>query len=151
MTIHENIKNQIKEALRAQDTLRLEVLRGLQAAFSNELIAKKSSAPLLADADVLTLIKKAVKQRKDSIEQFERGGRKDLANKEKKELVILSEFLPASMSKDEIRKVVQKKMKEAGTVDKSKMGQFMGLIMKELKGKADGEDVKAVLDEVVRK
>lgn len=148
MTIHENIKNQIKDAMRAHEELRLEVLRGLQAAFSNELIAKKSSEVLLKDEDVLALIKKAVKQRKDSIEQFEKGGRKDLANKEKKELEILNKFLPATMSRADIKKIVNSKIKEAGTIDPKKMGQFMGMIMKELKGKAEGEDVKAVLDEI---
>lgn len=150
MKIHENIKEQIKDAMRAHDVLRLEVLRGLQAAFANELIAKKSSAPLLKDEDVLAIIKKGVKQRKDSIEQFEKGGRKDLATKEKKEMAVLNEFLPASMSRAEIKKIVEKKLKKEGPIDPKKMGQFMGGIMKELKGKAEGEDVKAMLDELTK-
>lgn len=149
-TMHQTIKNQIIDAMRAKDTLRLEVLRGLQALFSNELIAKKSSDVLLDDESALALIKRSVKQRKDSIEQFEKGGRSDLAEKEKAELKILEAFLPATMSRDEIRKIVEVKMKEAGTIDKAKLGQFIGMMMKELKGKADGADVKAVVEEMVK-
>jgi uncharacterized protein YqeY len=151
MSIHETIKDQIKEAMRAKDALRLEVLRGLQALFSNELIAKKSNDPFLKDEDALVLIKRAVKQRKDSIEQFEKGGREDLAQKERAELGMLETYLPATMSKDEIRKVVVAKLQEhGGNIEKSKSGQFVGQVMKELKGKADGADVKAVVDEIVR-
>ena len=84
--MHETIKKQIVEAMRSKDVLRLEVLRGLQALFLNELIAEKSSKPFLKDEDVLTIIKRSVKQRKDSIEQFEKGGRKDLVKKETAEL-----------------------------------------------------------------
>ncbi len=147
--MHQKIRDQIIEAMRDRDSLRLEVLRGLQALFSNELIAQKSSAPLLKDADVMAIIKKSVKQRKDSIEQFEKGGRKDLVKKEKAEMTILEEFLPAAMSRADIKKVVQKKIKELGK-DKAKGGQFMGMIMKELKGQADGGDVKAVIDELTK-
>ncbi len=147
--IHENIKNQIKDAMRAKDSIRLEVLRGLQALFSNELISKGVNDTLLKDDDVLTLIKRSVKQRKDSIEQFEKGGRNDLAKKEKAELKILEEFLPATMSKKEIEKIVKEKIKKEGKIDKAKSGQFIGMIMKELKGKADGADVKTVVDEIV--
>jgi uncharacterized protein YqeY len=148
-TMHERIKDQIKEAMRAHDALRLEVLRGLQALFSNELIAKKSSDPLLKDPDTLAIIKRSVKQRKDSIEQFEKGGRNDLAKKEKAELKILEEFLPETMSQEEIQKAVQAKIKTAGPIDKTKSGQFIGMMIKELKGRADGADIKAVVDRLL--
>ena len=156
MTLHENIKKQIVDAMRARDSLRLEVLRGLQALFSNELIAKKSTDIFLKDEDVHTLIKRSVKQRKDSIEQFEKGGRADLVEKEKKELKILEEFLPSTMSKSDIQKIVEKKLdeeknKNGGTFDKKKVGQFLGILMKELKGKADGGDVKMVVDEILNR
>ena len=156
MTLHENIKKQIVDAMRARDSLRLEVLRGLQALFSNELIAKKSTDIFLKDEDVHTLIKRSVKQRKDSIEQFEKGGRADLVEKEKRELKILEEFLPSTMSKSDIQKIVEKKLdeeknKNGGTFDKKKVGQFLGILMKELKGKADGGDVKMVVDEILNR
>lgn len=148
--MHETIKNQIKDAMRAHDALKLEVLRGLQALFTNELIAKKSSAPELKDEDVLTIIKRSVKQRKDSIEQFEAGGRKDLAKKEKAELVILEAYLPATMSHADIKKLVLAKIKTEGPLDPKKSGQFVGMMIKELKGKAEGGDIKAVVDEMLK-
>ena len=150
MTIHETIKKQIVDAMRAKDSMTLETLRGLTSLFSYELIAKKSSAPLIDDESALTLIKRSVKQRKDSIEQFEKGGRKDLVKKEKAELTILEKFLPETMSKADIKKVVEAKINKDGMPDKAKMGQFMGGIMKELKGKADGADVKEVVEGIVR-
>ncbi|HEY4503981.1 MAG TPA: GatB/YqeY domain-containing protein [Candidatus Paceibacterota bacterium] len=167
--IHQTIKDQIKTAMRAHDTIRLEVLRGLQALFLNELIAKKSLNSLVKDSDALMIIKKSVKQRKDSIEQFEKGDRKDLVKKEKAELKILEEFMPEMMSKEEIKKIVEKKIeKELGkeviggkkvgkdgdgqrkTIDPKKAGQFIGTLMKELKDKADGALVKAVVDEMIK-
>lgn len=149
--IHKEIKSQIIESMRAKDTLRLETLRGLQASFSNELIAKKSNEQFLKDEDVLIIIKRAVKQRKDSIEQFEKGGRKDLAKKEKDELNILESFLPQMMSEEEIKKVVKAKLENSGSIDKAKQGQFIGMIIKELKGKADGSDVKKIVDDILNR
>ncbi len=151
MSLHSDIKNQIKDAMRAKDTLRLEVLRGLSAAFTNELINKKSNAPELSDEDTLAVIKRAVKQRKDSIDQFIKGGRPELADSEKAELAILETYLPQTMSKNDIRKVAEaKKAEMGGTLDKAKLGQFMGAVMKELKGKADGADVKEVVEGMVK-
>jgi uncharacterized protein YqeY len=153
--IHEQIKNQIKDAMRAKDAVRLEVLRGLSALFSNELIAKQvkgdvpTTVTLLADEDVLVLIRRSVKQRKDSIEQFEKGGRPELAEKERSELVILESFLPQQMSKEEVQKFVESKI-VGQTIDKTKLGQFIGQIMKDLKGKADGALVKTVVENLLK-
>jgi uncharacterized protein YqeY len=148
--IHENIKEQIKDAMRAKEALRLEVLRSLTALFSNELIAKKSSEPLLKDEDVLVIIKRSVKQRKDSIDQFEKGGRNDLAEKEKAELKILEAFLPSTMSLVDIKKLVEAKIKATGPLDPKKSGQFVGMMIKELKGKAEGSDIKTIVDEILK-
>ena len=134
------------DALRAKEALKLEVLRGLLASFGNELIAKKSPATLLKDEDVLAILKRAVKQRKDSIEQFEKADRRDLAEPEKVELVILESYLPTLMSRDQIEAIAKLKMSEMGVTSKAEAGKFTGMLMKELKGKADGGDVKAVVD-----
>ncbi len=150
ITLHKEIKNQIIDAMRAKDTLTLETLRGLTSLFSYELIAKKSSEPFIGDESALVLIKKAVKQRKDSIDQFEKGGRRDLVKKEKSELAILEKFLPETMSKADIKKHVEAKIKKEGKPDAKKMGAFMGAIMKELKGKADGTDVKEVVEGLIK-
>jgi len=146
--MHNKIKNDIKDAMRAKDSIRLETLRGLSATFINELV-KKAGATSLSDEEVIAVIRRAVKQRKDSIEQFEKGDRKDLADKEKAELAILESYLPKLMSQDEINKFVQGKIAGGMTLDKAKIGQFVGAIMKELKGKADGADVKAVIEKLV--
>ena len=147
MSIHQNIKDEVKVAMKAKDALKLNVLRGLMSSFTNEALAKKQKPDEdLSDEDALAVISKAVKQRKDSIEQFEKGGRADLAESEKAELAILETYLPTQMTREEIENYVKAKITEAGNVDKSKAGQFMGLIMKDLKGKADGMVVKEVID-----
>lgn len=147
MSLHTKIKSEIKEAMLAKNTEKLEVVRGLVAAFMNELVAKsKKPQDELTDDESLAVIRRAVKQRKDSIEQFKAGGRNDLVENEKKELQILEIYLPEMMSKEEIEKIVKEKKTSLGINDKAKMGQFMGVIMKELKGKADGGDVKEVVE-----
>jgi len=143
--MHDKIKNDIKDAMRAHEALRLDTLRGLSAAFTNELV-KKAGATSLSDDETIAVIRRATKQRKDSIEQFEKGGRKDLADKEKAELAILESYLPKLMSREEVEKFVKGKIAGGAVLDKAKIGQFTGMIMKELKGKADGADVKAVIE-----
>jgi uncharacterized protein YqeY len=149
--IHETIKKQLVEAMRAHDEVRLTTLRSLIALFANELIAKKSAAEFIDDVSASALIKRSVNQHKDSIEQFEKGGRKDLVKNEKAELAILEEFLPETMSKADIEKIVKAKIKAEGLPDVKKVGQFIGGLMKELKGKADGADVKVVVDKLLTK
>jgi hypothetical protein len=150
MSIHQTIKDGIKDAMIKKDTVRLTTLRSLQAAFTNEMIAKKIEGADMPDENALDVIRRQVKQRKDSIEQFTKGGRLDLVKNEEDELKILEVFLPQMMSKDEVKKIVEAKIAEAGSVDKSKLGQFMGSIMKDLKGKADGVLVKEVIEELVK-
>ncbi len=150
MTIHKQIKDSIKEAMVAKDTLKLTTLRGVQAAIMNEMVAKKSTAEEMSDEDTLAIIRKLVKQRKDSIEQFTKGNRMDLVESEKSEMEILEKYLPQMMSREDVKKVVEQKIAEAGAVDKTKMGQFMGSIMKDLKGKADGMVVKEVIEELIK-
>ena len=145
--MQDKIREQIKQAMLARDAVRLSVLRGVLTAFTNELVAKgKKPQDTLADEDCVNIIRRLSKQRKDSIEQFEKGGRADLAESEKTELAILEEYLPKMMSKEEIKKVVEAKKAELGISDKTKIGMFTGAIMKELKGKADGADVKEIID-----
>ena len=151
MTIHEKIKEDLKESMFARDEFRTTVLRGIIAAFTNEILAKKGSKPILDDESALTIIKRLSKQRKDSIEQFTKGNRPDLAKNEARELALLEGYLPKSMSRDEIKKIAEKKIKKDGKPEKAKIGQFMGALMKELKCQADVADVKAVIDELLTK
>lgn len=146
MSLQNDIRSQIKDAMIQKDETRLLVLRSLVTSFTNELVAKKRKPDEeLSDEDALAVIGRAVKQRKDSIKQFEKGGRGDLADGEKKELVILETFLPPQMSRDEIEHYVRQKKEELNPAA-DKKNQLMGMIMKDLKGKADGNEVKAVID-----
>lgn len=145
--LHEQLKNEIKDAMIAKDLVRLQALRNLVTAFMNELVAKgKKPQDFLTDEEVLVVIGKLAKQRKDSIEQFKKGGREDLVEGEQKELEILEKYLPKMMEREEVLKFAQEKKKELAIEDVSKKGILMSNIMKDLKGKADGSLVKEVVD-----
>ena len=134
-------------ALLSKDSVRLSVLRGLMASFTNELVAtKRKPQEELPDEEVIAVIRRSVKQRKDSIDQFRKGGREDLAAAEESELKILETFLPRMMSKEEVKKKAIEVKERLGIADKSKIGQLIGATMKELKGMADGADVKEVIE-----
>jgi uncharacterized protein YqeY len=152
MNLHQTIKEQIKDALRAKDTVRLDTLRSLNAAAQNEMMSANLSGEFLTDDKMLTLIKRSVKQHKDSIEQFEKGGRDDLVTKEKAELKILDSFMPAMMSYEEVKVVVHTRvetLKAQPGFDPKSAGKIIGILMKELAGKADGTLVKKALDEIL--
>ncbi|HEY4505591.1 MAG TPA: GatB/YqeY domain-containing protein [Candidatus Paceibacterota bacterium] len=150
MSLQTQIKEEIKATMIAKNTVKLGVVRGLVAAFTNELVAtKRMPTDELTDEEVSNVIRRAVKQRKDSIEQFEKGGRPELAESEKAELAVLEKYLPAQMSREEVMAVAKAKMAELGVIDKSKAGMLMGTLMKELKGKVDGDTVKSVVDELL--
>jgi len=149
MTLHENIKNQIKEAMKAGDKIRLEVMRGLVTAFTNELVATgHTPQEMLSDEQALAVVTRLAKQRKDSIEQFTKGGRIDLVEEETRQLNILSEYLPKLMERSEVEEFVKSKVSELGAIDPSKKGMFMATLMKDLKGKADGAMVKEIVDQL---
>ncbi|TSC57265.1 MAG: hypothetical protein Greene041679_362 [Parcubacteria group bacterium Greene0416_79] len=144
-----DIDELIPEAMRAKDTVRLTVLRSLKAAFVNESIAlKKTGGEPLTDAEALAVIRRLGKQRKDSIEQFRKGSREELAKAEEAELAVLDAFLPTQLSEEEIRKIAQVKKETLGISDKTKIGQLIGAVMKETKGCADGALVKKVVEGV---
>lgn len=150
MTIHETLKKLIPDAMRAHDAVKLQTLRSLVTQMVNEVVAKKRKPDeFLTDEEALAVLKRAANQRKDSIEQFINGGRPELAEPEKLELVIIETFLPTLMSRDEIEVIAKVKMTELGITSKADAGKFTGALMKELKGKADGGDVKAVVDNLL--
>jgi len=146
---HQELKDGIKEAMKARDAVRLSVLRGLSAAATNEVVSKgRKPDEILNDDELLTVVMRAAKQRKDSIEQFTQGGRADLAEGEKAELAVLETLLPAQMSRDEVLQAVKTKAAEMGISDKAAANKLMGALMKDLKGKADGNVVKEVVSTV---
>lgn len=150
MTLHETLKKSIPDAMRARDQVKLATLRSLITAMTNEAVAKGMGPDaFLSDEDALVVLKRASNQRKDSIEQFEKGGRPELAEPEKAELAIVESYLPAMMPKEEVEAFVKAKLAELGISAKAEAGKATGLLMKELKGKADGGDVKAVVDSLL--
>lgn len=150
MTIHETLKAEIPVAMRAKDTVRLTTMRSLVTAMTNEVVAKKRKPDeFLTDEEAGAVLKRAANQRKDSIEQFEKAGREDLANPERAELAIIEGFLPKMMAREEIETIARAKMAEMGVSSKAEAGKFTGALMKELKGQADGGDVKAVVDSLL--
>jgi uncharacterized protein YqeY len=145
--LQETIREELKEAMRAKDEVKLRTVRGMITAFTNELVAtNRKPQDVLNDEEVLTVIRRLAKQRKESITQFRAGGREDLAEGEVAELSVLESYLPQMMAKDDIRKIVEAKKEELGITDKAKLGQFVGMLMKDLKGKADGADVKEIAE-----
>ncbi len=147
--MQEQIKEGIKAAMRAKEMDRLNTLRLVSAAFTNELVSQgRPPQEPLSDEDCLKVIKKMTKQRKDSIEQYTSAGRPELAEEEQKELTILESFLPAQMSEADIEAKVKAKI-AASPVDPTKKGQFVGMMMKELGSTADGALVKAVIDRLI--
>lgn len=150
MTMHEQIKKEMVEAMKAKEETKLSVLRDLKTAFMNELVAtKRKPDEELTDDEAMTVIKRKAKQREDSIKQFTDGGRPELAQLEEKELAILKTYLPEMMSKEKIEEIAKAKIEELGIEDKSKMGVLMGAIMKEAAGQADGNDVKDVVNSLL--
>jgi uncharacterized protein YqeY len=147
MTLHESIRGELKVAMKAKEAVRLRVVRQLLTAFMNEMVSTgRTPQDMLTDEETLAVIKRAAKQRKESITQFEAAGRDELAVPEKEELAVLEAYLPQMMSMKEITPVVEAKKTELGIDDKSKMGLLVGAVMKELAGKADGGDVKMAVE-----
>jgi hypothetical protein len=145
--LHEQIKNNIKEAMMAKDAVRLETYRNMLSSFTNELVSKnRKPNEILNDEEAIAVITRLSKQRKDSIEQFKKGIRPDLVAKEEAELKILDNYLPKLMGKEEVEKIAKAKKDELGIVDSAKKGMLMSALMKELKGKADGSIVKEAVD-----
>lgn len=146
-TIHEQLKAELKDALKAKEAVRLRTIRSLLTALTNELVANgKTPQDTLEDEATLAVIKRATKQRKESISQYETNNRPELAIPEKEELAILETYLPQMLSPADIRPVAEAKKAELGIDDKAKMGMLVGAVMKELAGQADGGDVKEVVE-----
>ena len=145
--IHEEIKGHIKEAMLAKDQVRLETLRAILSACTNELVSKgMKPQEILSDENTLTVISRIAKQRKDAISQFRAGNREDLAQEDEAQLKIIETFLPKQMDEEEIRNFVKSKIGTLG--DSQDKGKLIGLIMKDLKGKADGMLVKKIVEEM---
>ncbi len=140
-----DLQEQLKQSMLARDELKTSVLRMLLSAINYYEIQKGGAGYQATEEDVLTVTQNQAKQRKDSIEQFTNAGRKDLADKEQKELEILSVFLPEQMSEDEITKLVKEAIAQSGATTMQDIGKIMGALMPKVKGKADGNLVNSIV------
>ena len=139
MSLVEKVDADLKQAMRDKNALRLGVLRMLKAALMNATIEKSGAGGKLGDAESVQVIRKQVKQRQDSIESFEKGGRAELAAKEKEELAILQSYLPQAMTSEEISKLVRETIAEIGANSKAQMGAVMKALQAKVAGRADGK------------
>lgn len=150
MSLQKDIRGKLTEAMKAKDTLTMEVLRGLLTACTNESIQKgRGPNGELVDEEVAGLIRRLMKQRKEAAEHYFKGGRTDLKEKEEQEAVILQKFVPEFMGSDAVRACVMKKKLELKIENKMQKGLLMGAVMRDLKGKADGAEVKKAVDEIL--
>jgi uncharacterized protein YqeY len=141
MTLQERVDSDLKDAMRAKDAARLGVLRMLKSALKYSAIEKGGAEAQLDDAEAAQVIRKQVKQRHDSIEQFEKGGRPELAAKEKEELAVLNAYLPQGLSPDELTKIVRETINEVGATSKAQMGAVMKALQGKVAGRADGKSL----------
>jgi uncharacterized protein len=139
MTLQQRVDSDVTEAMRAKDATKLGVLRMLKSALKYAAIAKSDAEAELSDAEAVQVIRKQAKQRQDSIESFEKGGRAELADKEKEELAILNTYLPQAMSPDELAKVVRETIAELDATSKAQMGAVMKALQAKAGGRVDGK------------
>ena len=143
MTLQQRVDSDLKEAMRAKDATKLGVLRMLKSALKYAAIAKSGAEAELSDAEAVQVIRKQAKQRQDSIESFEKGGRAELAEKEKAEIAVLNQYLPQAMSVAELQKIVADAIREVGASSRAQMGAVMKALQAKTGGRADGKTLSA--------
>lgn len=146
MSLKERMQRELKEAMKAHDELKVSTLRLLSSAIKNKEIDERKP---LDDEGLLAILSTAAKQRRESIEQYEKGGRQDLADKEKAELAIIQGYLPQQLSKDEVAAVIKETIAETGAAGAKDMGKVMKALMPKVKGKADGKLVNELVKELL--
>jgi uncharacterized protein len=147
MPIYDDVNQQLKEAMKAQDKVRLAGLRGIRAAFIDEM--KKNAATTVSDEAALAILRRLQKQRNDSIEAYTQGGRDDLVAEERGELAVIEAFLPKLADDAAMTAWVEEAIRETGATDKSKVGQVVGHVMKNHKAMVDGKRVKDIAEKLL--
>ena len=145
-TLHEQLRADLHAAMRAKDSMRRDTIRMLEAAIKNLEIAKQTPP---TDEDVVGLIQKQIRQREESVEMFERGGRAELAAKERAEMAVLESYLPQQLSRDEIMEAVRAQIQATGASGPGDKGKVMRPLMAALRGKADGRLINVVVTELL--
>ncbi len=147
MSLEEKIGTEIKTAMKAADKLKVSTLRMVKADIGNFKLDQSKNK--ITDEEVIKIIRRQVKQHKDSIEQFEKGKRQDLVDKEQKELDILLGYMPKQLSDEELKKIVSDVLRETGAGDKSAMGKVMKAVMEKVGGRADGKKVSGIVSSIL--
>ena len=146
--LKQKLTDDLKQAMRGGDKVRRSVIRLVQAAIKNAEIARQAT---LEDADILGIMAKEVRQRKESIEAFKQGNRQDLVAQEEAELAILQEYLPQQITREEVMAEARRVIEEVGAQGLSDKGKVMPKLIAQLKGRADGREINAVVTELLQK
>lgn len=149
MALYETIHGDLKTAMKQGDAARRDTIRLLESALKNEAIEKRKPVTELQDEEVVAVLRRLAKQRRESAESYRAGNREDLAVKEDAELVLISEYLPAAMSEAEIRVLIAEAKTETGASSKADFGKLMGATAKKVAGRADGNTVKTLVEEAL--
>lgn len=144
MSVMEQLNHDMKQAMKDKSALKLSVIRMVKATIKNEEIKLGRD---LSDDEVLTILTRELKQRRDSLHEFEKAGREDLATKTRDEMDIILAYMPAQLSEEEIRQIIREAVVAIGATSKKEMGKVMGAIMPKVKGKADGNLVQRIVSE----
>ena len=147
MPFLERLSQEIKSAMLAKDADRLSVLRMLKSAIGYLQIERKNEN--LSDTDLLAVVQKEVKKRRDAADQFEKGGRPELAEKEKKEAAILEAFLPKPLTPEELEQLIRATIQEVGATSKKEMGAVMKAVQAKVAGRADGKTISALVGKLL--
>jgi hypothetical protein len=136
MSLSERLNEDMKAAMKSHDKFRLSVIRMMRSSIKNIEIDQRRA---LDDAEVLDILSREIKQRRDSLQEFEKAGREDLSDNVKAEIAIISVYLPQQLTEEEIQRIVQETIQETGASSKAEMGKVMGALMPKVKGRADGK------------
>ncbi|MES1221238.1 MAG: GatB/YqeY domain-containing protein [Bacteroidota bacterium] len=150
MNLEQQIMTDMKTAMLAKDEKALRALRAIKAAIILAKTAEGAGGEIKPE-DEIKLLQKLIKQRKDSLEIYEKQNRKDLADKEQEEIIVIEKFLPKQMSAEELKPVLQKIIAETGASSAADIGKVMGIATKQLAGKADGKTINAIVRELLSK
>ena len=144
MSLAERISEDMKQAMKNKDKLRLSVIRMIRSAIKYAEIEQKTT---LSDEQIIDVLTREVKQRRDSLQEFEKAGREDLSEAVKLELEVLKDYLPQQLTEDELRAIIQETVGQVGASTKADMGKVMGALMPKIKGRADGKLVNQLVQE----
>jgi hypothetical protein len=148
MSLKDRISEDIKSAMKAKDKIRLETVRSIKKVLlEKEVSLRPQGQESLSETQEIEVLSQQAKQRRDSIEQYRQAGRDDLAEKEAQELAIIEEYLPGQLSEEEVGAVVDEVIAQTGAISVKDMGKVMGPVMQQLKGRADGQKIQAIVKE----